>query len=680
MTEEPLATVHSQRRLPAEQPGAIPPSLRQTFWNRVWHVAGTTAAVGALAGLGEVFWAYACTWLTHDSRAILPASARGLLRFFGIALVTDALLFTVCGALAWVGLSAAKRLLRRQRSAAVHPSRALSVCLAFGFVYLLVGWVERDVLMPGCVSKLMYALCIAGTGACALVLSMAVAAVLNRIRRRWGNRTNRVAWAVTAMALVGATLPAFLSYAKFATVEYELPRPGMGPRPNILLVTLDTLRADYLGCYGNKLIDTPNLDALAAEGVLFEWAISQAPYTAPSHCSIMTGVYPPEHESSNGRPMRRDLPTLALILDECGYETVAFTASITTSSVTTGLHRGFQTYIDSLVPWLALLSRDEFERLLVMHLADISQHLEVRGEVVTDRAIRWLASRDDGPFFAWLHYFDPHKPYAAPEPYGSMYDGAIADNLPIADVRECYMGEIAYTDFQLGKVIAALKDRGLYENTLIIVTADHGEAFLEQHWLYTESTHGKHLYDTTQHVPLLVKPLNRDAGGRRVGTQVELVDIFPTILELLAIEPIPGLRGRSLLGAVAESEAAISELPAHSFNVVDSLSGTADERASKSFHQSAVRTSSWKYIHIPGLAQEELYDLQRDPRECNNRAETYPDVCGRKRDHLEQFITPDEEPPAQTEEIAPSLVRQLRNLGYLGGAGTTESEDTQDRE
>src|SRR5271167_3866094 len=280
---------------------------------------------------------------------------------------------------------------------------------------------------------------------------------------------------------------------------------------NIILITLDTTRADRMGFLGSKRGLTPNLDSLARQAAVFARAYSQVPLTTSSHATILTGTYPQfNHVSDLGSPLGKDLPYLPDILRQHGYRTAAFVGSQVLdpkSAAAPGFDRGFETYD---APFHI---RGQGE--------DRYHSVERRGMAVADSALAWLDQHQQSPFFLWVHLYDPHDPYDPPPPFKAKYRDSPYD------------GEIAYADFEVGKLLAALRADGLYDSTVIAVAADHGEAFGE----HGEETHGLFLYDETIHVPLLMK----FAGGRQapilIDTRVGLVDLAPTILQAVGIEP-----------------------------------------------------------------------------------------------------------------------------------------------
>lgn len=394
---------------------------------------------------------------------------------------------------------------------------------------------------------------------------------------------------------------------------------------NLLLITLDTTRADRIGCYGYKPAATPTLDALAARGVLFENAFAQAPLTHPSHSSILTGRYPREHgvRDNGANALGPTHPTLASMFKEQGYKTGAFVAAYVLHS-RFGLNRGFDVYSDDL-------GEVNFDR----------QPLEwqVPGNVVTDRALKWLDSAKRGPFFCWVHYFDPHQPYAPPEPFRRD------DVLP-------YDGEIAFMDTQVKRLFDWLAAAGLLERTLVVVVGDHGEAFGE----HGEHGHSNFVYDVNVHVPMLFAHPAVVQRGQRVAAVVETVDVFPTILELMGWKAPADLMSRSLAAGLAgrplDSVSAYSE----SLLLFNSF-GWAEQRS--------ITTDRWKYI---SSVKPELFDRKFDPGEIKNLIADVPRrAAGLLKELRDRY---DAMPPG--EAVVPewdSAARAaLEKLGYIGGS------------
>ncbi|HVQ28275.1 MAG TPA: sulfatase, partial [Vicinamibacteria bacterium] len=291
-------------------------------------------------------------------------------------------------------------------------------------------------------------------------------------------------------------------------------------RPRVVLVTLDTTRADRMGFLGAGRGLTPALDALARQAVVFERAYAAAPLTTVSHATILTGVSPGRHGVVDfGVSLPASVPYLPAILKAAGYRTAAFVGALVLDprdGTAPGFDRGFDTYDAGFGARLA--GQDRYRTL------------ERRGRDVVARALRWLDAAGAGPVFLWVHLYDPHDPYEAEPPFSRMAG------------RSAYDAEIAATDAAVGTLLAGLRARPDWTDTLVAICADHGESLGD----HGEDTHGVFLYDETVHVPLLVKRLREKSAGRRVAARVGLVDLVPTILEEIGIAAPPSLSGRSL--------------------------------------------------------------------------------------------------------------------------------------
>ncbi|MFN8062031.1 MAG: sulfatase-like hydrolase/transferase [Vicinamibacterales bacterium] len=402
-------------------------------------------------------------------------------------------------------------------------------------------------------------------------------------------------------------------------------------RTPIVLVTIDTLRADRLGAYGSRAGLTPTLDALATAGTVFMAAVSQVPLTLPSHATLMTGLRPPSHgvRTNDGFHLASDRPTLAGVLRARGYETAAFIGGYPLAS-SGGLSSGFDQYDDRFLQDGAV---------------------ERPADAVVDAAIEWLTSRPKGgsaserPYFVWLHFFDPHSPYSPP-PSWQRRGAAGASSSSAA----AYDEEVAYADAALGRFLRELEARRELDAALVVVAADHGEG-LDEHG---ERTHGMFVYDTTVRVPLVVRlPAALAAPeSQRVTAPVELTDVAPTIAGLAGATwpaPVEGLDLRPLLaGGQGDLERAVY---AESYyqNV---LLGWSPLRAA--------RTASWKYIEAPTA---ELYDLEGDPGERRNLASTRSALA---RGLAAALPAARRAEPVGTEPSAEAAER-LRSLGYASG-------------
>jgi arylsulfatase A-like enzyme/Tfp pilus assembly protein PilF len=390
-------------------------------------------------------------------------------------------------------------------------------------------------------------------------------------------------------------------------------------------VTIDTLRADHLGCYGYSKIETPDLDRIAQQGVLFENASAPAPLTLPSHASMMTGVYPTVHKVRNtgGFVLSPSQTTLAKILQEQGWDTAAFVGSAVLKR-RFGLNQGFATYDDEMPPQANGSAEAEPER---------------RAEEVVNRAVKWLDARSGKPFFLWAHLYDPHIPYDPPAPFREKYRD------------RPYDGEIAYTDQQVGRLFEAVARKSPPENTLIAVLSDHGESLAE----HGEYTHGVFLYESTLRIAFLMAggPLPK---GLRVKQQARTIDLLPTVLELVGGKAPPAVQGTSLAPAFRGKEVATAY--SYGETLFPKLNmGWAELRS--------IRTNRWKYIRAP---KPELYDLVQDPGETSNAIGAHFSESQELEAKLNAIAgTREKVAPAAMD---PRTLQQLKSLGYLSGSST----------
>jgi arylsulfatase A-like enzyme len=417
-----------------------------------------------------------------------------------------------------------------------------------------------------------------------------------------------------------------VSSAIFFSCGRESTKP-VGRPVNVLLVTLDTTRADRLGCYGNKQVETPNLDRLAREGTLFEKAFASAPSTLPSHSSIMTGTYPAWHGVHDNAiyMLGADATTLAEELKQRGYQTGAFVSAYVLDTVF-GLNQGFDVYDDEMsLP----LVKDLPEGLPEVLPADERKWVEQkakrfqrRADEVTPRAINWLNNLGTRPFFLWVHYFDPHQPYQAPDPWGVRYDPLYqGESLTQDDLEHMvarYDGEIAFMDNWIGHLFQALRETGRWEETLVIVVGDHGESFGEHGLQIWE--HNRTIYDEVMHVPLLIRRPDGIGAGSRLPGLVRTIDVVPTVLEWLSL-PINGqIQGVSLLPLTEGGGGPPGEV------VMEALRGRQLTKVERSLL--GLRTDSFKLIfslspddEMTATGQPEteisaqLFDLKKDPGE-----------------------------------------------------------------
>jgi len=414
------------------------------------------------------------------------------------------------------------------------------------------------------------------------------------------------------------------------------------PELNVVLITIDTLRADHLGCYGYKQIKTPNIDGLAADGARFERAFSVVPVTLPSHSSMLTGTYPMfsgMHDFSANKlsPLQ---PTLASVLKQAGYQTGAVIAAAVLDS-RFGLNQGFDFYYDHF----------DFSRLDETNLDE----MERPGNVVADVTLNWLekdwlAKNSQKKFFLWMHLYDPHFPYHPPEPYTKEY------------ASHLYDGEIAFADEQVGRLLRFLKDKGLYQNTVIVLAGDHGESLGE----HGEKTHGFFIYNATMHVPLIIR-LPRSAEARTISDPTALVDIMPTILEAVGVGVPSQVQGKSLLPVLRGEK---HDSPPDRDRVL--YGETYLPRIH--FNWSELRASENAKYHFIDAPKPELYDLAKDPGETHNLFAEKKAVAEEMRAKLTGVIRDYSAVKEMAEKtgLDPALMERLKALGYAGFSGGSD--------
>lgn len=410
--------------------------------------------------------------------------------------------------------------------------------------------------------------------------------------------------------------------------------PSSTPKRNVLLITLDTIRADYLGCYGGKKAPTPVLDGIAASGSLFEHATVQVPLTTPSHASILTGTYPQVHgiRDVGGFILNRDVPTLASQLQGHGYRTGAFVSAAVLHE-RYGLNRGFATYNDDMK------GLEEEEKLPGVVA-------EVRGHVIVERVVEWLGQVKNGePFLIWAHFYDPHFPYDPPAPFHSDYK------------NDPYAGEVAYLDQVIGNLFTVLRERGLLEELLVIVVGDHGESLGE----HGEQTHGVFLYESTMRVPLIVRGPGI-LSGKRVTQQVRSIDLAPTVLDYLGMEIPIEMQGLSLVPLLTEEQ----RLRTH-VSYMETFYPKTQMRWSE---LKGIRTDRWKFILAPN---PELYDLEADPSESENVLQRFPAEADRLQKQMWEIDgAPDSAKTIQAQPLDDETYRALMTLGYVSAGPSRE--------
>lgn len=419
-------------------------------------------------------------------------------------------------------------------------------------------------------------------------------------------------------------------------------RSSSDQRPwNVLLLTIDTLRADHLGCYGHQSAKTPVLDRLAAEGFLFELNTSSNPITQPSHSTILTGVYPMVHGVRDNTlfHLAPEQTTIAEMLRDAGWATGAAVGGFPLTREF-GTAQGFDHYDDDLkANKLDHRGRPARPQFATWYDERPAGH-------VNDAILPWLRQDRHEPFFVWMHYWDPHHPHIAPAPYGQLFANAPYD------------GEIAYADASFGMVLEELKRTGEFDRTLIVVTSDHGEGMHE----HNEATHAFLAYETTIRVPLILR-VPGEVGGQRISERTGTVDIVPTILDFVGVEAPAGLQGRSLRplmsGTAGEPDRAY---------YAESLS----PRLSRDFAELRVLMQGpRKYIYGP---RPELFDVRTDPDELTDLVGVEPEMAQAMEEDLRTFIAAhaDRRAADAAHEVSDEARAALEALGYLSAGGDEE--------
>ena len=438
-------------------------------------------------------------------------------------------------------------------------------------------------------------------------------------------------YAVGAAVVLGAAVGGLLLFRD----------KGMKPFDgNILVITVDTTRADVLSANGGPENIAPNLNRLAREGVLFKNCRSHVPLTLPAHITLFTGRTPLAHQvRNNGRyalPPRET--TLAERLQAAGFRTYAVIASYVLLG-RFGVNQGFDEYDDSLDSYKAMNSYNS----------------EIPADVVSKRFRDWLSRHKDEKFFAWVHFYDPHEPYAPPKEFQPEAGGE-------KDAKKRYLGEVAFMDREIGKILDELKTQGVAENTLIVVVGDHGEAFGE----HGENGHVFFCYEPNVRVPLLFHHATRLPRNRTVEDPVGLIDIMPTLLDLCGWEQGEGLQGRSLVPYLRPKA---GNLPPRPF-YLESLYG-AEENGWAPL--TALVQNGMKFISLP---QMELYDLAADPAESRNLFNEKPAAARQMKDGLSAYIAAHTDAKSSAKrDMTAEDVRRLQALGYLASSSAAASAD-----
>ncbi len=432
------------------------------------------------------------------------------------------------------------------------------------------------------------------------------------------------------------------------------------PRTSVVLITVDTLRADHLSCYGYHLITSPRLDRLAEQGVRFERARTTIPLTGPAHTSLFTSRYPQETGARvNGQPVARDprLLTLARILERNGYRTAAYVSAWPLKKRLTRLHRGFQVY------------DQEFGR----NYQWLNSYRSA--EDVTPKAMEWLRSHYEQPFFLWVHYFDPHGPYVLWEEFADLKPNPAGHSRTRPEDEEMeerirnYDSEIAYTDHHIGKLLDEMQKLGIRDSTLTVVLADHGESLGERDYV----GHGRQLYDNIVRIPMIFHHPGALPTGRVVRQNVTLLDVTPTILDLVGVEPPLPFQGKSLLPYM--DDLPLPEDRSTYFMTFPGKPGQAPKWISWLWHLPSGKKlplkmgqlrGDRKLIWTPTSNEVEVFNLAQDRNEENPIfAGESPSPIRARVDHLKSWYRSTNRHAKNRPTLKKRDIEVLRTLGYI---------------
>lgn len=592
----------------------------------------------------------------------------GVAGYAGLGLV----LGTCCGALAWL-------LWRRPGFLAASASTCAGVGTLLGCaLFVMTPQVGAALLLPAALLGTLLALCLRE--------------FLGHVE--WPARP--LTWLCCgALLLVCGGL--WFAVGGGATAGDRSSAPAQSGRPNVLLITIDTLRADHVGAYGSSDARTPTIDALAKEGVRFADATAQANTTGPSHTTMLTGLYPHDHGARlNGVPISHEVRTLPEMLAEQGYQTAAAVSGFTLKQEACGLAPRFEHYDDELIAWRWM--PEVASRLRLFQTAiQVANRRGIRALRAdrpaaenVERSLAWLAGRDrERPFFLWTHFYDPHCPYEPPAPFDALHDpdfeglrarnwyklttqqrrALVANPREVEHMRALYKGEISYADSEVGRLLEHLKQNGDFDDTLVILTSDHGEGLgAHEYWF----DHGTFLYDDELAVPLIVRFPRSQHAGRTVAGQVRLLDLTPTVLDVLGLEVPKTLSGSSLLATLAGDGGPRPSFAQGEFaGELSSYEMDGRLLSLRANGRKLIWSSDYWLDSARVPEKYELFDLASDPGEANNLWDEAPAAipaaeAGRLelRTHLEAWRELTKH-GASRAELAPEVREQLKSIGYF---------------
>ncbi len=430
------------------------------------------------------------------------------------------------------------------------------------------------------------------------------------------------------------------------------PRPPAGDRPNLLLVTIDTMRADHVSGYGYARSTTPHLDALMAEGAAFLHAYTPMPTTGPAHATLFTATYPAVHGVvKNGYVLPATRPTLAEVLRSAGYRTGAVVSAFPLAR-RFGYDRGFGDYDDAFPLATATIDTRDWEGFA------LAEAFDRRADATTDRALAWLAAgHAAAPWFLWVHYYDPHAPYDPPPATRGRFRRGPEEppRTELARSIAAYDAEIAFTDEQLGRLVRGADDRFGAGRTLVVVASDHGEGLMQHGWM----EHGVNLYEELVRAALVVRWPGR-VSPRRLAVPAGLVDVAPTALVLLGLTPLAG-DGRDLSAALLAGDDTGAERPLFFQRRVYTSADRRDHPVRGAM--TGLRLGPWKYVEAPEQGAPELFDLRTDPGETRNLAASDPETSARLAVVLARWRA--QPGAAAAQDVDADTAARLRALGYV---------------
>ncbi len=432
-------------------------------------------------------------------------------------------------------------------------------------------------------------------------------------------------------------------------------RRAADPRPNLLLVSLDTTSADHLSDYGYARPTARTLEALAREGVRFEAAYAPSSTTGPTHASLFTSVHPITHGvRKNGHVLGSDFQTLAALLTTAGYEAGAVVSSYVLNRKF-GYGRGFDVYDDDLS------QAETPSGITLWEGLEVEGRFYGRADDTTRRALDFLDGREDParPFFLFVHYFDPHDPYIPPSDFTPPFSPGAKEALKLNRLIFLYDTLIAYTDQEVGRLLEGLRERGLEEDTVVMVVADHGEGLMQ----HGHMAHGVHIYEEAVRVPFIVRWPGRLAAGKVVGGPVALLDVAPTFLGLARIEGGEAFAGRDLSAVLRGEETEPDGRPIFLFRRTYEGGEVAPGVYARG-QKFGVRDGRWKLIEGKEEGTLELFDLQSDPQEMRNVAADHPERVAELRARVAAFRAEHERVATPEAPLSPEDRARLEALGY----------------